>query len=331
MRDGMRRLGLALLLGLLCGAPASSAQSPDRDRSGSRPWSDPPAKPAEAPPSRRQRTRGRDGDGKKPAPCRQTRSVAKPRRAAARPAERERLAVTRPAIPARIAARRRAGPGRRRPRRVAGAPPRIAATRPVRYAPPDLQAPPICGSNARADRIRRAGRRLPGDARHHDDRDATGGGSRCCVPSTTTTSWAQPSPHSHGRRARWAPRSSRPIRKARGRSAPRPGRAATARPPCRGRRRQGDEGGPPGGERQRCPPGRAGAASATVETVKERPSAWISPSRSRFRAGGRARDGITKTPVAPVTRRWRGRRGARARARPEAAPGATGRRAEVTA
>ncbi len=48
MRDGMRRpIGLALLLGLLCGAPAW-AQERAQVQPGSRPWSDPPAKPAEA-------------------------------------------------------------------------------------------------------------------------------------------------------------------------------------------------------------------------------------------------------------------------------------------
>ncbi|MGV2347825.1 MAG UNVERIFIED_CONTAM: hypothetical protein MIO30_28935, partial [Methylobacterium ajmalii] len=102
MRDGMRRLGVALLLGLLCGAPAS-AQSPDRDRSGSRPWSDPPAKPAEAPPLP-SAAGPATATAKNPLLAAKPRSVAKPRRAAARPAEREHLAVTRRAIPARIAA-----------------------------------------------------------------------------------------------------------------------------------------------------------------------------------------------------------------------------------
>ncbi len=140
MRDGMRRLGLALLLGLLCGAPAS-AQSPDRDRSGSRPWSDPPAKPAEAPPlPSAAGPAAATATAKNPLLAARPRSVAKPRRAAARPAERERLAVTRRAIPARIAARATRG---------AGAPP-------VRYAPPDMQAPTDLWIDARADRIRRA-------------------------------------------------------------------------------------------------------------------------------------------------------------------------------
>ena len=156
MRDGMRRLGVALLLGLLCGAPAS-AQSPDRDRSGSRPWSDPPAKPAEAPalPSAAGPAAA-TATAKNPLLAARPRSVAKPRRAAARPAEREHLAVTRRAIPARIAARATRGAGAPPARRVAGAPPRIAATRPVRYAPPDLQAPTDLWIDARADRIRRA-------------------------------------------------------------------------------------------------------------------------------------------------------------------------------
>uniref|UniRef100_UPI00259AAFB3 hypothetical protein n=1 Tax=uncultured Methylobacterium sp. TaxID=157278 RepID=UPI00259AAFB3 len=42
-------------------------------------------------------------------------------------------------------------------RRVAGAPPRTAAPRPVRYAPPpDLQEPTDLWIDARADRIRNA-------------------------------------------------------------------------------------------------------------------------------------------------------------------------------
>ncbi len=187
MRDGMRRpIGLALLLGLLCGAPAW-AQERAQVQPGSRPWSDPPAKPAEAssaprrpgpprsrisPPEPRRRQVSepdRSIDDEVPE-HRQVRNNSKfqnnqvshrcgpapPRRidadrrerGADRPAPQDGRAVT---APRRAEARVAARPGRPVVERL---PARIGA---VRYVPPpDLREPTDLWIDARADRIRRA-------------------------------------------------------------------------------------------------------------------------------------------------------------------------------
>ncbi len=189
MRDGMRRpIGLALLLGLLCGAPAW-AQERAQVQPGSRPWSDPPAKPAEAssaPPTpgpaaephlaarshgvARSRTRTAASTTKSRTIAKfqskskfqntdKSRIAADQRRpagstrtgeSAARTALPRRIgrAVT---APRRAEARVAARPGRPVVERL---PARIGA---VRYVPPpDLREPTDLWIDARADRIRRA-------------------------------------------------------------------------------------------------------------------------------------------------------------------------------
>ncbi|TGE02542.1 hypothetical protein [Methylobacterium nonmethylotrophicum] len=154
MRVGMHRsVGLALVIGLLC-APAARAQ--DQAAPGGRPWSDPPAKPAEAPAA----------EVKTPAPpvpaAKPARIAATPARTAPRQRSAERSAPVR-----RAAAFRRERVASRPVRRsVVAAPPRAAfrpaEPRPVRFARP-LPPPDLHGDrdidlwvDARADRIRRA-------------------------------------------------------------------------------------------------------------------------------------------------------------------------------
>ncbi|AWN48646.1 hypothetical protein DK419_21690 [Methylobacterium terrae] len=161
MRDGLRRsLGLALLLGLLC-APPARAQDP----AGARPWSDPPAKAAEAPEAGKAATGGPE-----------TAPTARPNPVAARTAPRQRRAE-RPAPRRRAAAVTETPRETRHPRRrtVAEAPRapafrspetrRVRVTRPV---PPDTSVRFVgerfvgghrdidLWVDARADRIRRA-------------------------------------------------------------------------------------------------------------------------------------------------------------------------------
>ncbi|MGF3026102.1 hypothetical protein ACQVP2_25165 [Methylobacterium aquaticum] len=158
MRDGLRRsAGLALLLGILC-APPGRAQEP----ATSRPWSDPPAKPAEA-------------QAAKPAPVADA-SAAAPERAASpaattvsrpRKAERPALARRKAERRERVAARpnRRTGAeaSRRQPLARGVVPVRRCfGTGPVRLArplPPDFadDRGVDLWVDARANRIRRAG------------------------------------------------------------------------------------------------------------------------------------------------------------------------------
>ncbi len=190
MRDGMRRpIGLALLLGLLCGAPAW-AQERAQVQPGSRPWSDPPAKPAEA--SSAPQT---SGPAAEPHLAARPRGVAKSRNRTAasttaksrniaklrnnskfqnnfrsriaadqrRPAGSTRTgeSAARTALPRRI--ERAVTAPRRAEARVAARPGRPVVERlparigAVRYVPPpDLREPTDLWIDARADRIRRA-------------------------------------------------------------------------------------------------------------------------------------------------------------------------------
>lgn len=151
MRDRLRRsLGLTLLLGLLCTAPARA-----QDPAGSRPWSDPPAKPAEVPEAGKAATGGTEA-----APA------ARPGPVAARTAPRQRRAE-RPAPRRKAAAAKEVPREVRRPvRRIVAAAPRAPALRSpeprrVRVTRP---VPPDPGGShdldlwvdARADRIRHA-------------------------------------------------------------------------------------------------------------------------------------------------------------------------------
>ncbi|MGX7708806.1 hypothetical protein [Methylobacterium sp. Gmos1] len=156
MRDGLRRpVGLALLLGLLC-APPAWAQDP----AAPRPWSDPPAKPAEAPAAVTQAKTP-------PSPVADTapaRSAATPARTASRPRRAERPAVAQrpPGRREHVASRPLRQPV---PRSAAEVPRRAVAVRPeprpvrtARPLPPDTMGyrDVDLWVDARADRIRRA-------------------------------------------------------------------------------------------------------------------------------------------------------------------------------
>ncbi|QRE75475.1 hypothetical protein [Methylobacterium aquaticum] len=162
MRDGMRRsVGLAFLLGVLC-APPARAQDP----AASRPWSDPPAKPAGT-------------EAGKPAPSGEHAAATSPRAASPSPikkpvrtASRPRMAE-RPALARRKAERRdrvAARPGSRpvvmaAPRQALARrslavrmPPETPAMRIARPLPPDMSGDRDVDLwvDSRADRIRRA-------------------------------------------------------------------------------------------------------------------------------------------------------------------------------
>ncbi|UHC15701.1 hypothetical protein LRS73_24885 [Methylobacterium currus] len=157
MRDGLRRsVGLALLLGILC-APPTRAQG----AAAPRPWSDPPTKPAEAPPVTEA------AKPVEPAAATPARTASKPARIASRPRK-----VERPALARRKAEQRERVASRPIRRPVAEAPSRRVVAfrtpsepRPVRAArplPPDMAGYRAgyrdvdLWIDARADRIRRA-------------------------------------------------------------------------------------------------------------------------------------------------------------------------------
>ena len=90
MRDGMRRsVGLALLLGILC-APPARAQDP----AASRPWSDPPAKPAGPTEAEKPASSG-DPATEAPRRTASTAPARKPAKTASRLRKAERPAVAR--------------------------------------------------------------------------------------------------------------------------------------------------------------------------------------------------------------------------------------------
>ncbi len=281
---GMRRsLGLALILGALCAPPARAQDQTAQDpAAGPRPWSDPPAKAAGAPAAPEAgKAAAVAPDAPSPA-VRPARLAAKPARIA--PGRRaERRAAVRPRAEARVAARPR--------RRVAEAPPR-AVVRPPALRPGARRPPGPAAGDARRPRRRPLdrrprrpdppgpGRRLP-VMRRTTIEDPMAGGCSGCAPSTTKTSRSSSEPRPQGEMgAEQKQADQEDAPEGRGRD---PAAQPLPRDHAEERRRQGDEGGGAGGERQRAL--RASpAARATVETVKERPRAWISPSRPRFSA-----------------------------------------------
>ncbi|MET7247146.1 hypothetical protein ABZT49_27720 [Methylobacterium sp. EM32] len=153
MRDGMRRsVGLALLLGILC-APPARAQDP----AAPRPWSDPPARAAEAPAV---------PEAAKPASpavepaATPARPAPKPARTASRPRKAERPAIARraPERRERVAARPIRRPVAEAPRRAVAVRPEPRPVRVARPLPPEMAGyrDVDLWVDARADRIRRA-------------------------------------------------------------------------------------------------------------------------------------------------------------------------------